>query len=340
MDNLANGNFDHDVAGIGRNSSVQHTDSRGSGNIRISNASNLDVNEYLFWGHDNGTLGAWGVEDYPEPMQGRLDRVWRVSEVTSAGAACDVGSISMTFDLVQLGIVSAADLRLLVDSDNDGLFVDETPISGATDLGGSLFRFSGITAIANGRRFTLGTMDIRSTPLPIDLLAFNATSELRSVRLDWTTASEEDNAYFTVQRSSDLENWQAVSELLGSGTSTSTLDYSTYDTRPLQGISYYRLRQTDLDGSSKVSDVVPISRTTSDEVVIYPVPFDDLLLIDTGKEVPLSFLLFNAAGQGMPMPAIAHQGVTRIDTSGLPAGSYVLSIETDRGSFARTILKQ
>jgi hypothetical protein len=340
MDDPANGNYDHDVAGIGRNSSVQHTDSRGSGIIRISNASNLDVNESLFWGHDNGALGAWGVMDYPEPMQGRLDRVWRVSEVTSTGAACDVGSITMTFDLSELGTVSATDLRLLVDADNDGLFSDETPISGAVDLGGGQFQFTGVTAIANGRRFTVGTMDIRSTPLPIELLAFTAVAEEHSVRLDWTTASEQDNAYFHVQRSSDLENWQVVSERPGSRTSNSPLDYSTYDTRPMQGISYYRLQQTDMNGTSKFSAVVPMYRTASDEVVIYPVPFDDVLMIDTGTEVPLSLQLFNAAGQHMPIPVVSHAGASRMDTSGLPAGSYVLSIRTERGSFTRSILKQ
>jgi hypothetical protein len=108
----------------------------------------------------------------------------------------------------------------------------------------------------------------------------------------------------------------------------------------MQGISYYRLQQTDMDGTSKFSAVVPMYRTASDEVVIYPVPFDDVLMIDTGTEVTLSLQLFNAAGQHIPIPIVSHAEATRMDTSGLPAGSYVLSIRTERGSFTRSILKQ
>src|SRR5690606_37109170 len=56
MDDVGNGDYDHDVAGIGRvNALNQHTDARGSGIVRILNATNLDDDEFLIWGHDGGT---------------------------------------------------------------------------------------------------------------------------------------------------------------------------------------------------------------------------------------------------------------------------------------------
>ncbi len=164
QDNPGNGNYDHDVAGIGRvNASNLHDDAQGTGIVRIVNPTNLDNNEFLMWGHNNGVQQAIEIADVPFPVQARFDRVWRVSEVNSTSTAVDVGNIDVRFDLTGLGSVTASDLRLLVDTDNDGFFNDETPISGATSLGSNIYEFSGVSAIANNLRFTLGTINSSQT---------------------------------------------------------------------------------------------------------------------------------------------------------------------------------
>lgn len=170
QDNTANGDYDYDVAGIGRvDASNTHNDSKGSGVVRILNPTGLGDDEFLFWGHDN--VEGRNITDVPTGLvQARLARVWRVSEVNSSGTAVDVGSIDIRWDLSENGSVTASDLRLLIDTDNDGLFNDETPISGATDLGGGIYAFTGVSGIANDLRFTLGT----SAYLPIELVNFNA----------------------------------------------------------------------------------------------------------------------------------------------------------------------
>ncbi|HMQ77776.1 MAG TPA: hypothetical protein PKA92_16920, partial [Flavobacteriales bacterium] len=166
-DDAGNGDHDHDVAGIGRTSSGDlQTAGRGSGIVLISKAGygGLQDNEFLLWGHEGGALGTWGVTDLPTGVQGRWQRVWRVSEVNASGGAVNVGNVDMSFDLNGLGPVTTSELRLLVDTDNDGLFADETPISGAIDDGGGMYRFAGVSALQNNRRFTLGTTNILSTP--------------------------------------------------------------------------------------------------------------------------------------------------------------------------------
>ncbi|HMQ77905.1 MAG TPA: hypothetical protein PKA92_17575, partial [Flavobacteriales bacterium] len=198
QDNPGAGNFDHDVAGIGRtNSGDLHAAAQGSGIVLIDKAahSGLQDNEFMLWGHDGGALGTWGVGDLPTGVQGRWQRVWRVSEVNASGSAVNVGNVDMSFDLGALGPVTAADLVLLVDTDGDALFNDETPISGASNVGGGVYRFSNVSALQNGRRFTLGTTNLSGTPLPVELLHFTAEAIGPSrVRLTWATASEQDNA--------------------------------------------------------------------------------------------------------------------------------------------------
>jgi hypothetical protein len=341
MDNGANGNYDHDVAGIGRvSASDLHTDAQGTGIVRINNPSNLQNNEYLFWGHDNGTMGAWGVGDYPPTVQGRLQRVWRVSEVNASGTAVNVGNVDMTFDLNGLGPVNAADLRLLVDTDLDGLFADEIPLGTATDLGAGLFRFAAIAALTNGVRFTLATTNITSTPLPVELVAFDATARQEDVRLDWTTASEQNNAFFTVERSIDLEQWQEVNVTPGAGTSVAPIEYSSRDASPLNGTSYYRLRQTDLDGSSSLSQAVPVTFTEGVAVSIHPVPFREQLQVRAVDAEVLSIDLHSMTGQRIPVTVHRSGTGVWLDTSALAPGAYSIRVWTSAGSRTSTIVKE
>ncbi len=334
QDNAGNGNFDHDVAGIGRvDASNLQTDSRGSGILQISKAgySGLDNNEFLLWGHNNGVLGTFGVPDKPAGVQGRWGRVWRVNEVSTGGAAVDAGNIDITFDMAGLGPVTAGDLRLLVDSDNDGLFADETPISGATFVSGTLYRFSNTAAIANNFRFTLGTTNVSNTPLPIELVSFTASPvDGTTVRLKWVTASEQGNDYFTVERSVDTYAWIDAASLDGVGNSTELTDYTMDDRDLTQGTLYYRLRQTDLDGTSTVSDivVVDLSGKGDEDALVYPNPGSGPFALYFSEPVSgrVDLQLIDPAGRRVDFFSEAMQGAStlKFDPRGVIPGLYQL----------------
>ncbi|MBK7268948.1 MAG: hypothetical protein IPI07_05370 [Flavobacteriales bacterium] len=337
QDNSGNRNYDHDVAGIGRvNSSNMQTDSRGSGIVQISKAgySGLSDDEFLIWGHDNGGLGTFGVGDLPTGVQGRWARVWRVNEVDASGSSVNVGSVDMTFDLAGLGSVTASDLRLLVDTDGDGLFADETPISGATFVSGTLYRFSNSSALQNGRRFTLGTANLGSTPLPIELLSFEATAiDASSVHLRWATASEHSNDHFTVERSEDASNWQQVAEVDAIGNSNSLTEYWTNDDGLEPQVYYYRLRQTDIDGTSTLSDVVAINleRYGYEDVLLFPNPstgsFQVRFAVPPAQEP--KFTLLDALGRAVPLDdqATPGTGVYTMQAGNTAGGVYQLHIQ-------------
>lgn len=336
QDNAGNGNYDHDVAGIGRvNSTNTQTDSRGSGIVQIGKAGygGLGDDEFLLWGHDNAALGPYGVSDLPTGVQGRWARVWRVSEVDASGGAVNVGNVDMTFDLAGLGSVTASDLRLLVDTDGDGLFADETPISGATNVSGTLYRFANSNALQNGRRFTLGTINLANTPLPIELLSFTATPRDRTaVELAWVTASEHDNDHFTIERSTDAREWVPVASVDAVGNSTATNDYSAIDGGLAPQLYYYRLRQTDVDGTSTVSDVVAVKLESDENAqpVVYPNPSDGpiVIVLPNGVEDAAGFTLIDPAGRMVHLTAHAvAPGSYRVDPGNVPSGTYVLRVQ-------------
>lgn len=111
-----------------------------------------------------------------------------------------------------------------------------------------------------------------SVPLPVELVSF--TAELRNglVEIKWTTESELDNDFFTVQRTASGETFEAVTEVDGAGTIAQTRRYTAYDQQPLPGKWYYRLRQTDFDGSHSYSKLVSVGVPESYYRTIYPNP--------------------------------------------------------------------
>lgn len=129
-------------------------------------------------------------------------------------------------------------------------------------------------------------------PLPIELLNFDLEVFDNKVQLNWQTASEINNDFFTIERSIDGINWEAVNEVDGAGNSTSLLAYVSLDEKPNFGISYYRLKQTDFDGNFSFSEVRSVNiqiLKNQNSLEIYPNPAQNQITI-TGSETELDQL--------------------------------------------------
>jgi len=107
-----------------------------------------------------------------------------------------------------------------------------------------------LPGISTFSRWTLS--NALSEPLPIELGDFSAACTAGGVNLQWLTLSEVNNNYFTIERSMDSQSWETLAEVPGAGNSNTMLQYSVNDERPFNGISYYRLRQTDYNGDFEV----------------------------------------------------------------------------------------
>ena len=96
---------------------------------------------------------------------------------------------------------------------------------------------------------------ITSVVLPIKLTGFTVSREDKKIKLQWVTASEQNNDRFEIQRSSDGRTWKTIANIKGHGTTTASNTYKAYDESPLSGINYYVIKQYDVDGHSYLSDV-------------------------------------------------------------------------------------
>jgi hypothetical protein len=159
---------------------------------------------------------------------------------------------------------------------------DATGNSARVQIGSTTIKSSDIAAITSPNQLTEGsldgggcavTMDCPSDPLPIELLFFTAESNNDCIELNWATASEENFDYFSIERSTDGNDFKEVAMAEGSGYSMSRIDYSFTDEFPIEGISYYRLRSMDFDGYTEVFETVIVDvEGIAKDFNIYPNP--------------------------------------------------------------------
>lgn len=214
----------------------------------------------------------------------RHDTFWTIVTTCTGGAA----SWSLRAGGTGFGTIQEIiDLRLSTASGVTG--------SPGTNLGTTadplVERLNISIANLNANSFHIASVDAVNTPLPIELLSFTAAAEEGGVRLSWVTASEINNDYFTVERSTTGEGFEAVGTIPGKGTTTNRSTYELVDTQPIQGTSYYRLRQTDFDGAFTFSPIERVTVTLAPAFTVYPNP--------------------------------ATEGVSTVRISGFPAGEEV-----------------
>jgi Secretion system C-terminal sorting domain len=179
-----------------------------------------------------------------------------------------------------------------------------------------------------------------SAPLPVDLVRFSANVLDDEVVLDWATASEENNAYFLVEHSTDGQNFIPVGEVKGHGTTTVLQQYAYIDTDPLYGANYYRLKQVDLDGAFEYSHVVVAQiRLIEDQFKLFPNPShtSDILTLrwseDLSKE-RLVMTITDALGRQIYQQQVFDGGsretTIRCAEVNMDAGVYFLQLSTDK----------
>jgi len=165
-------------------------------------------------------------------------------------------------------------------------------------------------------------------PLPIELLNFIAIPAGANIQLDWSTASEINNDYFTVQHSKDGISFEEVLRMHAIGNSHTVLHYSAIDYNPFEGTSYYRLKQTDFNGKFTCSNIVDIVFKKSVDLAIYPNPFSMHITVsinDASQINNCELRIVNILGAEMMNTTITNQ-LTTLETNNLPSGIYTYKV--------------
>ncbi len=195
---------------------------------------------------------------------------------------------------------------------------------------------------------TLGSKS-KNTVLPIELLSFTATCDGRSALVEWTTATERNNDYFSLERSEDAINFTEIARVAGAGNSIEPLDYSYTDYGIHGGDNYYRLVQFDYDGTRTVSDIVVancIEEQASDpDVLAYPNPFNGelTLVLDNFSNRAAIIEVYDMLGKLIyteKASAPQNSYETILNLSNLPSGAYTVRVSTTDFVINRNVVKQ
>lgn len=175
----------------------------------------------------------------------------------------------------------------------------------------------------------LDDITIGSTPLPVTYLDFRAEPLGLTARLSWATATEINNASFSVERSIDAATYTTLGRLTGNGTTTARQTYTFTDEAPAPGWNYYRLRQTDYDGVTSVSRPLAVWMGAETTVHVFPNPARDRLQVrwlGAERTMPAHIFLYDATGiLRRQMPRAGD--VTELTVSDLPGGLYLLRLQ-------------
>ena len=160
----------------------------------------------------------------------------------------------------------------------------ENATSGSTSVSGTSPNvIVTAAAVSNFSPFTFGSINL--SPLPVKLVAFTAIADGNNSFLNWTTASEQNNDRFEIERSIDGVHFTTAGEVKGAGNSTSILNYTFTDSRVSELSTkqvYYRLKQVDFDGTFDYSNIVLVNFNKIGAVTIQniqPNPFGDKLTV-------------------------------------------------------------
>jgi len=172
--------------------------------------------------------------------------------------------------------------------------------------------------------------------LPLELVNFTGEylENLDLVNLVWQTAAELNSDKFILEKSLDGEHFFTLEEIKAAGNSTEPNHYGYFDHDPVYGVNYYRLVMKDLDGSTVISDILPVPVADGMyQVNIYPNPVHDRLEIyfNGYTSAATAIQVFDVLGKELYAmivhPAEPVNSVS-INTADLPKGLYLVTVNS------------
>lgn len=193
--------------------------------------------------------------------------------------------------------------------------------------------------------FAVDDVTIRGTltPAPIELISFDAAyNSAKKVELKWITASEINNNYFSIERSSDAINFYNLFNMEGAGNSSQLLTYHALDDNPISGISYYRLKQTDYNGDFKYSQIEMVESEKTDFEIINCFNTGEQLeiTISSTKERNLNLQLFSIEGRcvySFNEQSRGNEKKILIPLATLSKGIYIIKVADGNQTITRKI---
>jgi len=350
-----------DASGFVQKQSHTHDDTTRIylGTLSTSNTLNATTfpnsHSWVLMGDNQGAMNANVTANAEMPagltgcaLYSRLEREWKVTRTsTNEDFSWDV---TLNNPASNPTLVNTAHLRLLVDDDGDFSNGGTTCYYNGDGTGivitysNPVITISGISTahITNNstRYITIASIN-SATPLPVKLTQFDIDCKKETPQLTWTTTSEINNDYFTIERSTDAINFKAIGTVNGNGNNNTTINYSWADDNPINGTVYYRLKQTDFNGLFEYNGVRTITCEQSADINIYPNPFENSFTVQISESTtyPVTIEVLDCLGRNVHAQTI-ESGATEITLNDqLPTGTYFVKVISETTQVVERMMK-
>lgn len=268
----------------------------GSSNPGNSTANNVTINDSVFT-TNNITIKAGG---YLTIKAGGILVVHDLEFsngshilIEAGGKLIVNGSLTNKNNSVDVEIDGSIHVDGNMDNGNGGVIFG----TGIIDTDGS-YTGTGTTFGQTNSNITANTT-VNGSGLPVELLYFDYSIVSSQVILNWATSSETNNNYFTIERSTDGISFETIATINGAGNSNSLLTYHFTDKNPIQGTSYYRLKQTDFNGKFEYFNAIAcnFNAKSVSTGLINSMVTDNISVNLTGESGNYTITIYNYSGQ-------------------------------------------
>ena len=307
----------------------------------------------------------WGSDNYGCLRAGELNSTWMVVNVLTGGSLTftfgGLGTQTGFYDWIMYPFNTTACAQVAsntlapVRCNWNGVSYGGTGLASPVPAGGDPTNFEPPLTVGSLTQWLIcfsnwssvtttvplqfgGTAVVSCSPLPVELLVFDANVNGAAVELAWITGSEQNTSRFVVERSADGAQWTELATLHAAGSSDAPRLYKHVDQSPLPGDGYYRLRTLDLDGAESLSHVrmVRFNQTWT----VAPNPASGSFTI---ARAPVSgrFLLIDAMGREVPIAVTRGSSESAtVDPLGAPPGVYQLRVGEEASAVARVVIER
>jgi len=190
------------------------------------------------------------------------------------------------------------------------------------------------------------TLVDNSDPLAIELVRFVGECLGGKIEISWTTWTETNNDYFTVERSNNGVDFEVVDVVEGAGNSNQPINYTVIDDMPYGGTSYYRIKSTDYDNKDEYSEIIAVTCGNDGNdfsfVNAYDIDLSELMVEFTAAEnEDYTVVLYDASGRIiLDHNGTAYEGMNKVklDVANLARGIYIVNLSNGQRVFSKRVM--
>jgi hypothetical protein len=177
--------------------------------------------------------------------------------------------------------------------------------------------------------------------VPLTLLSFDAFKNKNKVDLKWTTTNEINTSYVDIERSSDGVSFTKIGKV-NTVNAAGVNNYAYEDAQPFKGLNFYRLKQVDIDGSYKYSNINKVLfENFGDAITIYPNPAKDYIQFDfASKQKTILINLFDMQGRLIKTTTLANALPLKLYVENIAKGKYIIQLSDGEKIVVGSFIKE